>query len=252
MTRPAVRTERLTKDFVTGFRRAARHRALDDVSFEVPAGSVFGLLGLNGAGKSTTLKLLVQLLYPTSGTCEVLGRPAGDLEVKRRIGFLPEHPPSSRHLTGEGFVEFAAGLFGYRGEERRRRAADALDRAKIGADRRRPIREYSKGMLQRVGLAQALVNDPELVLLDEPMAGLDPIGRRDLREILTGLRAQGRTVVFSSHILSDVEALCTHALILHLGRVVTEGPLSSLVGDGRTLEDVFLGAVEPRPQEARL
>jgi ABC-2 type transport system ATP-binding protein len=242
MTAVAVRTERLTKDFVSGFWRAAERRALENVSLSVPSGSMFGLLGPNGAGKSTTIKLLLQLLRPTSGSCEVLGRPPGDLDARRRIGFLPEHPSFYRQLTGEQFVEYVAALFGFRGEDRRRRTGASLDRAGLDADRRRPIREYSRGMLQRLGLAQAIVNDPELVILDEPMTGLDPIGRRDLCDLLLQLRRDGRTVVFSSHILSDVERLCTHAAILHRGRLQAGGTVPELT-KGRPLEETFLDVV---------
>ena len=177
----AVRIEGLTKDFLTGFWRPTPKRALDGLSLEIPAGGVFGLLGPNGAGKSTTLKLLLGLLRPTSGRIDLLGRPPGDTAVHQRLGFLPENPTFYDHLTAEELLTYFAGLFGLTGEARRQRAAAVLDRVGLEADRRRPLRGYSKGMIQRVGLAQALVNDPELVILDEPMSGLDPIGRRDVR-----------------------------------------------------------------------
>jgi ABC-2 type transport system ATP-binding protein len=227
-----VRTEGLSKDFFSGFWRPRPHRALDGVSFEVPAGVVFGLLGPNGAGKSTTLKLLMDLLRPTSGRIELLGRPAGDVQARQRIGFLPENPQFYDHLTAEELVAYFAGLFGLAGEERRHRVRSTLDRVGLGGDRSRPLRQFSKGMLQRVGLAQALVNDPDLVILDEPMSGLDPIGRRDVRQMILDLRDQGRTVIFSSHILTDAELLCSQVAILARGHLRARGSLTELTSEG--------------------
>ncbi len=225
-----VHTEQLTKDFPVGFWRPRPHRALDGLSLEVPAGGVFGLLGPNGAGKTTTLKILCHLLTPTSGRAEVLGRSPGSIDAHARMGFLPEHPTFYDHLTAEELVTYFAGLFGYRGADRTARVAAVLDRVGLAADRRRPIRQYSKGMVQRVGLAQAIVNDPELVILDEPMSGLDPMGRRDVRELILELRDEGRTVLFSSHILSDAEVLCSRVGILVQGRLVKAGTLGELTG----------------------
>ena len=224
----AVRIEGLTKDFLTGFWRPTPKRALDGLSLEIPAGGVFGLLGPNGAGKSTTLKLLLGLLRPTAGRIDLLGRPPGDTAVHQRLGFLPENPTFYDHLTAEELLTYFAGLFGLTGEARRQRAAAVLDRVGLEADRRRPLRGYSKGMIQRVGLAQALVNDPELVILDEPMSGLDPIGRRDVRAMIADLGRDGRTVLFSSHILSDAEELCDEVAVLARGRLVLHGRVADL------------------------
>jgi ABC-2 type transport system ATP-binding protein len=226
-----VRTEQLTKDFTVGFWRPRPHRGLDALTLEIPSGGVYGLLGPNGAGKSTTLKLLLDLLRPSAGRAEVLGRPAGDTRARQRLGFLPENPTFYDHLTAEELLAYFAGLFGLNRDDARRRAATTLDRVGLGADRRRPIRQYSKGMVQRVGLAQALVNEPELVVLDEPMSGLDPVGRRDVRELILALRDEGRTVLFSSHILSDAELLCSAVGILNRGRLVASGPLHDLTSD---------------------
>jgi len=226
-----VSAEGLTKDFLTGFWRPTPRRALNGLSFEIPSGGVFGLLGPNGAGKSTTLKLLLNLLRPTSGRIELLGRPPGDVQSRRRLGFLPENPSFYDQLTAEELVSYFAGLFGFTGADRRRRVESVLERVGLGAERRRPLRQYSKGMLQRVGLAQALVNDPELVILDEPMSGLDPIGRREVREMILELRDQGRTVLFSSHILSDAELLCSRVGILVKGQLVSSGALGELTHD---------------------
>jgi ABC-2 type transport system ATP-binding protein len=226
-----VRTQRLTKDFPVGFWRPRPHRALDEVSFDIRAGEVFGLLGPNGAGKSTTLKLLTNLIWPTSGSAEVLGRPPGDVEARQRLGFLPEHPTFYDQLTAEELLAYFAGLFGHTGAAGRARASRALDDVGLGADRKRPIRQYSKGMVQRVGLAQALVNDPELLILDEPMSGLDPLGRREVREIILRLRDEGRTILFSSHILSDAELLCHRVAILSRGRLAGVGTIAELVAE---------------------
>jgi ABC-2 type transport system ATP-binding protein len=240
-----VRTESLTKDFPVGFWRPRPHRALDALSIEVPPGGVFGLLGPNGAGKTTTLKLLLNLLWPTAGRAEIFGHPAGDVAARRRLGFLPENPTFYDHLSAEELLTYFAGLFGYTGEARRRRVAETLDLVGLGDDRRRLLRQYSKGMVQRVGLAQALVNDPELVILDEPMSGLDPLGRREVRQIILQLRDQGRTVMFSSHILSDAEALCSRIAILSKGRLVASGSLDELTaGGGRGWEIVASGLTE--------
>jgi ABC-2 type transport system ATP-binding protein len=257
MAAPVVRTDQLTKDFATGLRGSTRHRALDGLTLDIPAGVVFGLLGPNGAGKSTTLKLLLDLLRPTSGSAQMLGRPPGDLDVRRRVGFLPEVPSFYDHLTGEELLEYFAGLFGYAGRDRDARVAGLLDRVGLDGDRRRPLRQYSKGMLQRLGLAQALVNDPEIVLLDEPMSGLDPMGRRLVREMILELRDQGRTVIFSSHILSDAERLCSRIGILAGGRLAASGTLADLTeaagprGAEIVVANLPPGVVEGLPRSVR-
>jgi len=225
---PAIRTRELTKDFPVGFWRPRPYRALDRLSIEVAPGDVFGFLGPNGAGKTTTLKLLMQLVFPTSGDAEILGRPAGDVAVRRRIGYLPENPFFYDHLTAEEVLDYYARLFGMPAAERRTRIAATLDRLAIGAERRMQLRKFSKGMLQRVGLAQALLNDPEVVFLDEPMSGLDPLGRRDVRALILELRDAGRTIFFSSHILSDAEALCSRVAIVAKGRLAAAGRLADM------------------------
>src|SRR6476620_11683192 len=178
---PAIDVEDLTKDYKVGFWRPRPYRALDRLTLQVQPGEVFGFLGPNGAGKTTTLKLLMQLIFPTAGRASILGRPAGDVEVRRRIGFLPEQPYFYDYLTAEELLEYFASLFGYGGRERRARTSRLLDEVGIGAERCLALRKLSKGQIQRVGLAQALVNDPEVVFLDEPLSGLDPVGRRDIR-----------------------------------------------------------------------
>ena len=241
---PAVQLRALSKTFRTGFWRSRAQRALDEVSLDVPPGAVLGYLGPNGAGKTTTLRLLMQLVRPTSGSAEILGRPAGDVAVRRRIGFLPEAARFDELCTAEEFLVYVGGLFGYPPAERRRRAALGLDRAGIGAERRRRLRTYSRGMLQRVGIAQALLNDPEVVFLDEPLTGLDPLGRRDVRNLVRALREEGRTVFFSSHVLSDAEAICSHVAILNRGRLAAAGRLAELDLNVRGWELVVAGAAE--------
>jgi len=224
----ALATEGLTKDYRVGFWRNRTYRALDRLSLDIAPGEVFGFLGPNGAGKTTTLKLLMQLVFPTSGRAEILGRPLGDLSVKRRIGYLPENPYFYDYLTAQELLEYFAALFGYPRSECRARAARLLDAVGIAGERRLQLRKFSKGMLQRVGIAQALVNDPELVILDEPMSGLDPLGRRDVRALILSLRDRGCTVFFSSHVLSDAEALCNRVAILAKGRLVAAGSLADM------------------------
>ena len=224
----AIRTDDLTKDFPVGFWRPRPYRALDRLTLEVATGETFGFLGPNGAGKSTTLKLLMQLLFPTSGSAEILGRPVGDVTVKRRIGYLPESPYFYDYLTAEELLAYFASLFGYDRVESRRRTSALLDEVGIGGERRMQLRKFSKGMLQRVGIAQALINDPEVVFLDEPMSGLDPLGRREVRHLILRLRDRGCTVFFSSHVLSDAEALCSRVAILAGGELVAAGAVNDL------------------------
>jgi ABC-2 type transport system ATP-binding protein len=241
----AIETDELTKDYSVGFWRPRPYRALDRLSLQVGAGEVFGFLGPNGAGKTTTLKLLTQLVYPTSGRISVLGRNPGDLALRRRIGYLPEAPYFYDYLSAEELLGYFAGLFGYRGADRRSRVTTLLDRVGLGGERRLPLRKYSKGMLQRVGLAQALINDPDVVFLDEPMSGLDPLGRRDVRALILELRDRGCTVFFSSHILSDAEALCSRVGILVSGQLVSSGRLADIVAFKVTGWELVAANVNP-------
>ncbi len=225
----AIQIHDLTKDYTIGFWRQRQYRALDRLSLEIGSGEVFGFLGPNGAGKTTTLKLLMQLIFPTSGRAEILGRPVGDLSARQRIGYLPENPSFYDYLTAEELLGYFGQLFGYDAVERRKRVAALLDRVGIGAERRLQLRKFSKGMIQRVGIAQALLNDPEVIFLDEPMSGLDPLGRRDVRELILELRDQGRTVFFSSHILADAEALCHRVAVVAGGRLAAMGTLTDIL-----------------------
>ena len=219
----------LTKDYEVGFWRKRKVRALDDLSLSVDHGQIFGFLGANGAGKTTTLKLLMRLIFPTTGTARILGRDIQDVRMHERIGYLPENPYFYDYLTAREFLEYCAELFGYSAADRRKRTADLLARVKLDEKRwDTQLRKFSKGMLQRVGLAQSLVNDPEIVFLDEPMSGLDPVGRREVRDLIAALRDEGKTVFMCSHILSDIEVLCDRVAILKRGKLAQVGYLDEL------------------------
>src|ERR1051325_10592635 len=229
----AVEIENLTKDYEVGFLKKRRVRALDGLTLTVECGEIFGFLGANGAGKTTTIKMLMRLMYPTSGSARILGRDIGDARMRAEIGYLPEQPYYYDYLTARELVEYCAELFGYSRAERKRRAADVLARVRLDEKSwDKQLRKFSKGMLQRVGLAQALVNDPSVVFLDEPMSGLDPVGRREVRDLIASLRTTGTTVFLCSHILSDVEVLCDRAAVLRRGRLAHIGRLEELRGAG--------------------
>ena len=217
---------------------------LDGLSLTVRPGETFGLLGPNGAGKTTSQKLFLGLMRPTRGTIKVFGRGPEDPAVRARIGFLPENPYFYNYLTGEEFVRFCGGLFGLPRRTLDDRVKSLLETVGMTHARKVQLRKYSKGMLQRIGIAQALINDPDLVLLDEPMAGLDPVGRRELRELILGLKKSGKTIFFNSHILSDVEDICDRVGILLAGKLVALGTIKELVQAGASLEDYFIQTVE--------
>jgi ABC-2 type transport system ATP-binding protein len=221
--------------------RARQVSALTDLDLEVREGEIFGFVGPNGAGKTTALKILASLLRPTSGRALLFGRRVTDPEAKRRMGFLPENPYFYDYLKPEEFLEFCARLFGIPRHLRRRRIDDLLELVGLTPARGRALRRFSKGMLQRIGIAQALVNDPALVVLDEPMSGLDPIGRKEVRDLLLRLRAQGKTIFFSTHILSDVELLCDRVALIVRGRLRGMGRLSELL-DPKVLETQIVAA----------
>ncbi|PYS97491.1 MAG: multidrug ABC transporter ATP-binding protein [Acidobacteria bacterium] len=202
---------------------------LRDLSLSVREGEIFGFIGTNGAGKTTTIKLALGLIFPDSGSIRLFGEDAASVQVRRRLGFLPENPYLYDYLTGIEFLDFHARLFGLGAAERRRRVRELLERVGLGNRGERQLRHYSKGMLQRIGLAQALVNDPELVILDEPMSGLDPIGRREVRDIILDLKARGRTIFFSTHILSDTEMICDRVGLLVRGSLKAVGRIDDLV-----------------------
>ena len=224
-----IRIVGLTKEFRLGLsrRRSVAVRGLD---LDVEQGEIFGFLGPNGAGKTTTIKILLGLIYPTRGTAWILDREIGDVAVKSQVGFLPESPYFYEYLTGEEFLKFYGQLFGLTGLVLSKKIDRLLEMVNLTEARGVPLRKFSKGMLQRIGLTQALINDPQLVILDEPMSGLDPIGRRDVRDIILRLKDEGRTVFFSTHILPDVEMICDRVGILVKGRLQAVGAVHDLVG----------------------
>jgi ABC-2 type transport system ATP-binding protein len=235
-----VEIENLTKDYEVGFWRKKKVRALEGLSLNVSQGQIFGFLGGNGAGKTTTIKLLMSLLFPTAGTARILGNDVRDVSMHRRIGYCPENPYFYDYLTANELMNYFGELFGYSGAERTRKTAELLTQVGLDErDRNKQLRKFSKGMLQRVGIAQSLINEPEIVFFDEPMSGLDPIGRREVRELIAGLPARGTTVFMSTHILSDVEALCHEVAILRRGHLAATGKLDDLLatqGDKQVYE----------------
>lgn len=238
-----IQIDQLTKDYELGFLKKKKVRALDHLTLDVTAGEIFGFLGPNGAGKTTTLKLLTRLIFPTEGTARILGQPIDDVATRSRVGYLPENPYFYDYLSGRELLEYTAALFGVPKRTASLRVNDLINLVGLERDQAdRQLRKYSKGMLQRIGIAQALVNDPEIVFMDEPMSGLDPIGRREIRDLLLSLRAKGKTVFLSSHILSDVEALCDRAAILSRGKLLRSGTVRELSGpQDAALEVVAIG-----------
>jgi ABC-2 type transport system ATP-binding protein len=231
-TPPVVLTSELRKVYRTGFWLNQKIVSLKNCSLTVYKGETFGLLGPNGAGKTTLLKLLLGIIHPTSGQGLLLGEPLGDRSVKQHIGYLPENPYLYDYLTGWEFLQLAAGLFQIPQSVQRQRIPQLLELVGLSqADaRKKLLRRYSKGMLQRVGMAQALINEPDLVFLDEPMSGLDPVGRYQMREIILALKAAGKTIFFNSHVLSEVEQICDRIAILAQGELICSGSLNELLG----------------------
>jgi len=224
----AVKIENLIKDFKTSSRREPL-RAVDGVSLEIKAGEVYGLIGPNGSGKSTTMKALLGLVAPTSGTCAIFGRDSMKVDSRNDVGFLPENPYFYKHLTGAETIRFYGRLCGLRGKPLQERIEELLVLVGLENARDRRLGGYSKGMLQRIGLAQALVQEPRLVILDEPTAGVDPVGSRQIRDLIFALRARGITVFLCSHLLEQVQEVCDRVGIIFRGKIVKEGPLEDLI-----------------------
>ena len=229
MSQVQIRTRGLEKTFRTGFWMRGL-RALRGVDLEVREAEIFGFLGPNGAGKTTTIKLLTGLILPTGGEAWIQGVPVSNPQSRKRLGFLPEGTYFHEYLTGREFLDFHGHLLGLPRSVRRRRAAELLERVGIPDAADLQLRRYSKGMRQRVGFAQALMGDPEVLILDEPMSGLDPIGRKEVRDLILSLRGEGKTIFFSSHILADAEMICDQVAILVRGKVVHQGYLDDLLG----------------------
>ncbi len=247
--RAVVHVENLVKDFRVGF-GMRRRRVLSDVSFSAFEGEIFGFVGPNGAGKTTTLKILMGLIRPTSGSASILGRNVAESEFRDQIGFLPENPYFYPFLTAREILDFYARLSGVETRRRAERVAELLAMVHLdyAADMR--LKTFSKGMLQRVGVAQALIHDPSVVFLDEPMSGLDPIGRREIRELILALRAAGKTVFMSTHILSDVELICDRVAIIVKGAIRRQGRTLELVGDGTSSAQIVVSALSADAADA--
>jgi ABC-2 type transport system ATP-binding protein len=225
---PVIEARHLGKVF-RDFWRRPKVRAVDDVSFEVYAGEVFGLLGPNGSGKTTTIQMILGLLFPTSGQLQVLGRSPRDVKTKARVGYLPEESCLYPYLTSQETLDFFGKLFDLSSPERRARIEQLLDMIGLKHARRRPVGEFSKGMARRVGLAHALINDPDLIVLDEPTSGLDPLGCRQVKDLILTLARRGKTVLLSSHLLADVEDVCDRIAVLYNGRIQAIGPIRELL-----------------------
>ncbi len=225
---PVIQTEDLTKIF-RDFWRRPKVRAVDHVSFDVRKGEVFGLLGPNGSGKSTTIKMILGLLYPTGGRLTVLGRSPRDVKAKARVGYLPEESYLYPYLSPKETLNFFARLFNLDGKERRERIEQLLEMTGLQYARNRVVGEFSKGMARRVGIAQALINDPDLIVLDEPTSGLDPLGCRQIKDLILMLARRGKSVLLSSHLLADVEDVCDRIAILYNGRIHAMGPMHELL-----------------------
>ena len=239
MSELALSVDSLRKTFVKPFSRT-KVEAVRGISFEVKRGDIFGFLGPNGAGKTTTIKMLTGLIFPTGGRAKILGDDVPSPEAMGKVGFLPENPYVYPYLTPREFVSLCGRLNGLTGKDLKTRTANVLERVGIAYAADRPVRALSKGMLQRTGLAAALVHSPELLILDEPMSGLDPVGRKEVRDLIVEESKAGRTVFFSSHILSDVEMLCDSVAILRKGEVVAGGVMEELLGAGTRRSEVTL------------
>jgi ABC-2 type transport system ATP-binding protein len=226
----AIETQNLTKEYPHGFLHLKRKTSLENLTMQVEDGEVFGFLGPNGAGKSTTIKLLMGIIFPTAGSAQILGKPVSDVSMHQDIGYLPEQPYFYDYLTAAEVLDYFARFHGFGAAERKERVQKMLRKVGLETAGKIQLRKFSKGMLQRVGLAQAIVHDPKLLILDEPMSGLDPVGRREVRDIILGLKNAGKTILFSTHILSDAETLCDRVGVIAGGRLRGVGAPGSIVG----------------------
>jgi len=247
-----VEIEDLSKVYETGFWKKKKVRALDGLNLSVSEGQIFGFLGGNGAGKTTTIKLLMRLLYPTAGSARILGQPIDQVEMHREIGYCPENPYFYDYLTPLELFDYFGRLFDLDAATRKAKTTELLTGVGLEEpDWNKQLRKFSKGMLQRVGLAQSLINEPRIVFLDEPMSGLDPIGRREIRELIAALPAKGTTVFMSTHILSDAEALCDEVAILRRGRLAASGKLSDLLSESQERETYEIVASNANAEKLR-
>jgi ABC-2 type transport system ATP-binding protein len=226
----AIEIENLSKEYPYGFLDLKKKMSLENLNMQVESGEVFGFLGPNGAGKSTTIKLLMRLIFPTSGTARILGKPIEDVSMHQDIGYLPEQPYFYDYLTAAELLDYFARFHGLTANDRRERVEKVLRKVGLETAKKIQLRKYSKGMLQRVGMAQAILHEPQVVVLDEPMSGLDPLGRREVRDIILELKREGKTVLFSTHILSDAEMLCDRVGVIVGGKLRGVGNPGEMVG----------------------
>jgi ABC-2 type transport system ATP-binding protein len=245
-----IEIEDLVKTFQVGFWKKRPVLALDHLCLDVEPGEIFGFLGPNGAGKTTTLKILMDLLRPTSGTTRILGEPSGSGVMKKRIGYLPENPYFYDYLTAGELLTYVGKLFEIRQPELGQRVRTLLEKVGLAGSRDQQLRKFSKGMIQRIGIAQALINNPEVVFLDEPMSGLDPIGRREVREVIRSLKERGTTVFFSSHILPDVEQICDRVAIMNRGRLRETGSLEKILNARMQGHEIILSRNDEKLQSS--
>ena len=242
----AIKTEHLTKIYKTGGKET---KAIQDLNLEVTPNQIYGFLGPNGAGKTTTINILLGLTAPTAGTAWILEKQIGNIEIKQKIGFLPQSPYFYESFSSVELLNFYGKIFKIPKKERYKKIEELLDMAGLTDSRRIPLRKFSRGMLQRIGIAQTLINDPDLVFFDEPIAGLDPVGRKEVMDTILNIKKQGRTVFFCSHVLHDVEMLCDSIGILDKGHLIVSGKLKDLLKPKESLEEYFLKSIEKKGGE---
>src|SRR6516225_4689900 len=250
----AIEIENLSKEYPYGFLSLKKKMSLENLSMQVESGEVFGLLGPNGAGKSTTIKLLMRLIFPTSGTARILGKSIEDVSMHQQVGYLPEQPYFYDYLTVAELLDYFARFHGWKAADRQERVERMLKKVGLETARKIQLRKYSKGMLQRAALAQAILHDPQVVVLDEPMSGLDPLGRREVRDIILELKKEGRTIMFSTHVLSDAETLCDRVGILVGGKLRgtgAPGELMDIQAQGMEIQFALTGPTENLPLLAK-
>jgi ABC-2 type transport system ATP-binding protein len=233
----AISVSNLSKSY---FKKLTEVKVVDSIDLSIPRGEIFGFLGPNGAGKTTTMKMLVGLSHPDTGSIKILGKPNSSLVTKKKIGFMPENPYFYSYLTGSEFLNFMGEIFGLDYPTRLTKSSRLLKLVGLEGAANLQLKNYSKGMSQRIGLAQSLINDPEVIFLDEPLDGLDPIGRKDIKDIIRGLKKQNKTVFFNSHILSDVEEICDSLGIIDQGQIIVQGKVKKLLSKSQSLEDYFV------------
>src|SRR5437660_2861852 len=244
MTGPAIEIENLTKEYHHGILKLKKRTSLEGLNMKVEEGEIFGFIGPNGAGKSTTIKLLMRLIFPTAGSARILGKPISDIEMHRDIGYLPEQPYFYDYLTAAELLDYFARIHDLSAADGKERVQRRLKKVGLEPAGKIQLRKFSKGMLQRVGLAQAILHDPKLVILDEPMSGLDPVGRREVRDIILELKNAGKTILFSTHILSDAEMLCDRVGVIAGGKLRGVGAPGSIVGVQATGMEIVFEAAE--------